>query len=239
MGKLTGIIRFTGKLGGLSIYEMNGQHIVRQAYGPDAETIRKNPNYKGLMERNQEFGNVSKAAKLLRSGFTSLLKELGDKNVHHRLTQTLLSVKNLDTESAKGSRHVGIGLSTKEGRSLVSGFSCSLTGREDETILSAGRKAIKKETFTLSWSPNLLLPKGGREIQLDLIWIKVDFNRHRIESAASEKTVLKPEGGKVVVTMPPILQGKDGFLFLALGVQYGRLDGSVIGKDRWKGLWLM
>ncbi len=239
MGKLTGIIRFTGKLGGLSIYEMNGQHIVRQAYGPNAETIRKNPNYSGLRERNQEFGNVSKAAKLLRSGFTSLLQELGDKNVHHRLTQILLSVKNLDTESAKGSRHIGIGLGTKEGRNLVSGFCCRVTGREDETILSAGRKAIKKETFTLSWSPNLLLPKGGREIHLDLIWIKVDFDRHRIESAASEKSILKPDGGKLVIPMPSDLEGKDGFLFLALGVQYGRVDGAVIGKDRWKGLWLM
>jgi len=239
MGKLTGIIRFTGKLGGLSIYEMNGQHIVRQAYGPNAETIRKNPNYSGLRERNQEFGNVSKAGKLLRSGFTSLLQELGDKNVHHRLTQILLSVKNLDTESAKGSRYIGIGLGTKEGRNLVSGFSCRVTGREDETILSAGRKAIKKETFTLSWSPNLLLPKGGREIHLDLIWIKVDFERHRIESAISEKAILKPAGAKIVVPMPPDLEGKDGFLFLALGVQYGRVDGAVIGKDRWKGLWLM
>jgi hypothetical protein len=239
MGKLTGIIRFTGRLGGLSIYEMNGQHIVRQAYGPDAETIRKNPNYKGLRERNQEFGNVSKAAKLLRSGFPSLLQELGDKNVHHRLTQALLSIKNLDTESAKGSRHVGIGLSTKEGRNLLSGFSCRATGREDETILSAGRKAIKKETFNLSWSPNLLLPKGGSEIHLDLIWIKVDFARQRIESAISEKAILKPAGAKIVIPMPTALEGKDGFLFLALGVQYGRLDGSVIGKDRWKGLWLM
>ncbi len=86
----------------IGINEMNGQHIVRQTYGPNAETIRKNPNYSGLRERNQEFGNVSKAGKLLRSGFTSLLQELGDKNVNHRLTQTLLLVKNLDTESAKG-----------------------------------------------------------------------------------------------------------------------------------------
>jgi hypothetical protein len=67
----------------------------------------------------------------------------------------------------------------------------------------------------------------------------VDFARQRIASAISEKAILKPAGSKIVVPMPPDLEGKDGFLFLAIGVQYGRLDGSVIGKDRWKGLWLM
>jgi hypothetical protein len=39
--------------------------------------------------------------------------------------------------------------------------------------------------------------------------------------------------------MPSDLEGKVGFLFLALGVQCGRVDGAVIGKDRWKGLWLI
>ena len=239
MGKLTGIIRFTGKLGGLSIYEMNGQHIVRQSYGPDAETIRKNPNYQGLRERNQEFGHASPAAKMLRSRFSTLLKELGDKDVHHRLTQVFLAIKNLDTQSEKGHRLVDIGLKTNEGRNLLSGFACRAAGRKDDAILSAGKQAIDNKVFSLSWSPELLLPKGGVEIWLDLVWIRADFANRKMASEALARTVLKKDSEPVLIPMPGTLEGKEGLLFLAIGVQYGRADGSVIGENQWKGLWVV
>jgi hypothetical protein len=239
MGKLTGIIRFTGKLGGLSIYEMNGQHIVRQSYGPDAETIRKNPNYQGLKERNQEFGQVSRAAKMLRNAFTFLLTELGDKDVHHRLTQVFLAIKNLDMQSNKGHRLVDVGLQTTEGRNILSGFACRAAGRKDDAILSAGKEAIDRKVFSLNWSPELLLPKAGVEIWLDLVWIKADFANRKLASEAMARTKLSKDNEPVLIPMPETLEGKEGLLFLAIGVQYGRADGSEIGENQWKGLWIV
>jgi hypothetical protein len=50
---------------------------------------------------------------------------------------------------------------------------------------------------------------------------------------------LNPASGLVDVPMPEGLGIEKGNLFLAMAVMYRRADGSLIGEDRWKGLWVV
>ncbi len=234
MGKLTGIIKFIGRFGLLSVYEMNGKHVVRQAYGPDGETIDKNPNYQGLRERNLEFGEVSKAGKLLRSGFLHLLQKLGDTTVHGRLTKVLNLVKNLDQKSEKGKRNVQNGLDNEAGRKLVSGFNCNGNGMFDPLILEAGRKAVVSKKIALAWSEQLICPKDCKEIHLELVWMKVDFDGMQNHSIASEMGELGPQKASLEIEMPEALPNEKGFLFLAIAVWYMRANGFAVGEEKWR-----
>ena len=67
MGKLKGIIQFTGQLDGLSFYEMNGKIIVRKTGGFDGEKIKNDTNYVRVRENSSEFAHCAEMGKYFRN----------------------------------------------------------------------------------------------------------------------------------------------------------------------------
>lgn len=76
MGKLKGIVQFTGSFNGLSFYELNGKIVVRKTGGFDGEKIKKNANYARVRENSSEFAHCAKAGKYFRSAIAACLLPL-------------------------------------------------------------------------------------------------------------------------------------------------------------------
>ncbi len=66
MGKLEGIIRFTGSFDGLSFYKSRGKIVVRRTGGFKGEAIKKQANYVRTRENASQFGYCCKVGKALR-----------------------------------------------------------------------------------------------------------------------------------------------------------------------------
>jgi hypothetical protein len=121
MARQQGILKFTGKLGGLSFYKHKQYGmLVRQSNPVSAERMRQDPAFARTRESASEFGMASKSAKLLRHGLLGFLKDVGTEQLDNRLMQHFLQLKNQDLESARGQRHVAAALARDA--SLLGGF---------------------------------------------------------------------------------------------------------------------
>lgn len=65
MAKQIGIFKIEGTLGGLTFYEQNGQHYVRQKSSLSKDQIKHDPNFERTRENNTEFGEASKLTKAM------------------------------------------------------------------------------------------------------------------------------------------------------------------------------
>lgn len=80
------ILKFKGKIGGLSFYQLNGKDVVRKSYGPSADVINTNPNYSSIKKNNKEFAGATQVSKLIRNGLGNIGKEFQDTYMASRLT---------------------------------------------------------------------------------------------------------------------------------------------------------
>lgn len=122
MAELKGLLKFTGKLGGLSFYEMNGKIIVRTPGGFDGEKIRNDANYVNVRNNASEFGRCSKFGGRLRRALQPFFKDLNDPQIHGRMAKMLYQVMKNDKQSEKGHRSVLCGLREAESRTVLRGF---------------------------------------------------------------------------------------------------------------------
>ena len=122
MGKLKGIIQFTGQLDGLSFYEMNGKIIVRKTGGFDGEKIKNDTNYVRVRENSSEFAHCAEMGKYFRNSLQPYLKQLHIPYVHNRVLGLFQELSRLDLVSARGKRSVINGLQSVEAKRVIERF---------------------------------------------------------------------------------------------------------------------
>ena len=122
MGKLKGIIQFTGQLDGLSFYEMNGKIIVRKTGGFDGEKIKNDTNYVRVRENSSEFAHCAEMGKYFRNSLQPYLKQLHIPYVHNRVLGLFQELSRLDLVSARGKRSVINGLQSVEAKEVIERF---------------------------------------------------------------------------------------------------------------------
>ena len=122
MGKLKGIMQFTGQIDGLSFYEANGKIIVRKTGGFDGEKIKNNANYVRVRENSNEFAHCAKMGTYFRSSIQPYLKQLCIPYVHNRVLGLFQEISRLDLVSLRGQRKVFIGLQSEEAKSVIERF---------------------------------------------------------------------------------------------------------------------
>lgn len=122
MGKLTGLLQFTGKLDGLSFYEMQGKIIVRKTGGFEGNKIKKQPNYVRVRENSKEFTQSARAGKYFRHALATYLRPLRILYLHNRVVSLFQQLTKLDTVHARGERRLFEGLQTQAGQQLVKDF---------------------------------------------------------------------------------------------------------------------
>ena len=122
MGKLKGIVQFTGQLDGLSFYEMNGKIIVRKTGGFDGDKIKTDANYARVRENSSEFAHCAEMGKYFRNSLQPYLKQLHIPYVHNRVLSLFQELSRLDLVSARGKRSVINGLQTAEAKEVIERF---------------------------------------------------------------------------------------------------------------------
>lgn len=130
MAELKGVLKITGKLGGLSFYKMNGKIIVRNPGGFDGEKIRKDEKYVNVRNNASEFGRCSKFGAKLRRALHPFIKDLNDPVLHGRMAKMLHDIMKMDTLSGKGHRTVQLGLQRAESTKILAGFLWNLADRK-------------------------------------------------------------------------------------------------------------
>lgn len=122
MGKLKGIVQFTGHIDGLSFYEMNGTIIVRKTGGFDGEKIKNSPKFVRVRENSSEFAQSARAGKYFRNSIALYLNQMRIPYVHNRIVSLFQEITKQDVVSSRGDRKVGIGMNTTAGMEAIRHF---------------------------------------------------------------------------------------------------------------------
>lgn len=177
MGKLKGIVQFTGSFNGLSFYELNGKIVVRKTGGFDGEKIKKNANYARVRENSSEFAHCAKAGKYFRLAIASSLLPLRIPYVHNHVLRLFQGILKWDTLNGRGQRTVSHGLLTPEGKKALLAFEFDKTQKfsryfpfKMEVDFTTGSLTVLN--FCAS---TLIAPKGADQVQLQLHVAKLDF----------------------------------------------------------------
>lgn len=230
MARLKGILPIVGKMGPFSMYYLNGALVVRRRAGPDAKAIQTNENYAGLHQHNVEFGRVSKASKLMRYGFRSLIKEMADSQIHGRMTNRLSTIKNLDP-APKGERTVEAGMLSpngipgKTGRALLHGFECNPYGSLDVTLLNKAKEALETGAFVVGYVDGMERLAMDQKLEIRVVWMKVDFKQETNHAFAENPLFVGVDLPFAISNMPEELAALGGTLFLVVAVRVMLKDG--------------
>ena len=172
MGKLKGIIQFTGSFDGLSFYESGGRIIVRKTGGFDGKKIKTQPEYARVRENGSEFGHVARVCKNFRQGLKPDLSRMGIEKVHNRLVSLFHDIMQLDTLSVRGKRTVVNGLQTPTAMELINAFELHPTEAFSRHFPFATSIDLTEGTLTVPhFVPNLLsVPVGTTHLSLQF-WV--------------------------------------------------------------------
>lgn len=193
MAKLKGILKPVGTLDGITIYKTGNGYVVRKAWGPDSARLKSDPAYKAIRHHQTEFGECTKAAKLLRDALMPILEGSLDNRVSPRLNKVMNSIKNLDTKSKPGKRTVSNGFATAKGRSLLKGFEFNIHGSIGKLLIKPYHINTKQQQIRfeeLNPKKDLRVPKGATHLVLQCGLAVLDFAAKR--SSLKEDSVVLP-----------------------------------------------
>jgi hypothetical protein len=167
MSKQTSLVKFTGKMGGISFYKQDGVHVARQTGGPAKERILNDPRFARTRENMSEFAGMAQAASSLTRIFAPV-KNLKDNKLRLRATRLLRSMMKLH-DGPRGQRDV---LITQHRASLLglelnvaSQFKTVFVGKFVATH-SADRKTATINMAELRANTMITAPVGATHFQL-------------------------------------------------------------------------
>lgn len=192
MGKLKGIVQFTGSFNGLSFYELNGKIVVRKTGGFDGDKIKKNTNYERVRENSSEFAHSARAGKNFRTAIASCLLPLRIPYVHNHIVRLFQGILKLDEVHARGKRTIHTGLLTTAGKKALLDFEF------DTTQTFSSFFPFKLELDFMVGALNVLnfcakqikAPKAAQQVRLQLHVVTLDFEHFTVPIQNSSDTVL-------------------------------------------------
>ncbi len=117
MSNQMSLIKFKGKMDGISFYQKEGKYVARKASGPSRERILKDPKFERVRENMSEFAGLA-----LASGSFSLtfapVKNLRDNRLRGRAAKVFRSIMVVDEASVLGQRNMLISQHRNELRTL-------------------------------------------------------------------------------------------------------------------------
>ena len=147
MSKQMSMIKFKGKMDGISFYQKEGKYVARKANGPSRERILTDPKFERTRENMREFSGLA-----LASGSLSLLfapvKNLRDTKLRGRVARVLRGIMVVDEGSLLGQRQVRLSQHRSDLKNLELNAQTplkSLLTAKAETSHSADRKTASVE----------------------------------------------------------------------------------------------
>lgn len=235
MAKNIGLIKFTGKLGGLSGRDTPFGNIIQTPGGFKSDRIKTEPRYQKTRQLYTEFGRCATLASLFKRNLDFYLKLLPDPYVYNHIQKWMTAIKECDNTSPKGERTVDKGLLTEDGKLLFSQFSFNRKRRFGFGGTTGYHANL--ETGTLNFqsfdTSRVKFPVGAKSIGLQFILMRVGFKNAKCSLASSEMVILDKGivlSNTLTATIPNGEEVLVGLLFLGFcnGEIWKRCDKTVL-----------
>jgi hypothetical protein len=233
MAKNKGIFKVQGKLDGYVFYRRNGKDIVQMAGGFDGERIKTEERYEKTRQLAGEFGHCASLASLLKRELAPFLATIPDPYVYNWIQQRLTMIKECDTDSPKGSKTVGKGLATAEGRRLLEGFSFNRHKGLGAVLYAPYDFNPEEGVFRISdFCPvrDFCFVKGVGVGGMQLVLLRVNFESGTCEQISSDLLVFEKDDVKKEVVFRAAIPVGEGVLMGLLFVGNGEI---VNDEMRW------
>ncbi|MFT3793780.1 hypothetical protein [Flavobacterium sp.] len=193
MAKNTGLIKFTGKLGGLSGRDTPFGNIIQTPGGFKGDRIKTEARYEKTRQLYTEFGRCATLSSLFKRNLDFYLRLLPDPYVYNHIQKWLTAVKECDVASPKGEKTVGKGLLTEEGKALFTQFSFNRVRRFGFGGTTGYGVGLANGTLTFASfdTSRLTFPAGANSLGMQLILMRVDFENAECVMTTSEMVVLE------------------------------------------------
>ncbi len=193
MAKNKSILKIEGSLDGMTFYKTATGHFVRTKGGISKDKIMRDPAFARTRENMQEFAHVTKSSSFLRRSIGGNLLKAKDNRVSNRLNSILTKIKKLDTQSARGERLVGNGITDPQGKLLLKGFDFNRHAPLWQVLLKDF--VLDTQTGVVSitqFAPaiDLNYPEGSTHVQFGLTAVQLDFTTQTSEHTQVSGNIL-------------------------------------------------
>ncbi len=163
MAFMNGNMGFTGSLGNISSYKMQGSDkiIMRTKGGATKDKIKRSPKFALTRENNSEFGGCAKMSKSIRTAIHPIC-HLADYNFTSSITSIVKKIQLQDTSHERGERAFYL----SQFRYLLDGFSLNKNTSFDAIIRYSFHPQLKRE----DGSVNIKIPDLIPNVNLNLAW---------------------------------------------------------------------
>lgn len=188
MGKLDGIIRFTGSFDGLSFYKLNGKIVVRRTGGFKGAAIKTQANYVRTRENASQFGYCSRVGKALRVALFPFVSQIRTPYLHNHVVSLFQQILKFDGISLRGSKTLLLGLASDEGRALLRGFEFNkaLSFKKVFPVPYSVLMAEGKFVVPVFKMAQVSFPAGATHIGLRFMLLRFDFESFDYRLQTSE-----------------------------------------------------
>ncbi len=232
MGRQIGLIKISGKFNDLSFYKSKDGYIVRTKGGASKARIKTDPAFARTRENNQEFAEINHSGKWIRISFRNITANESDALVVSRMVTQLSKVIKLDTINMRGSRKVGMGLSTNEGKKLLKGFNFNIASILSKVFKSNYQVDNASGVVRIpDFIPkqDLVCPASATHCRIESAWSEIDFISGAIHSSISPAVSLVMDLTKSNVVLSPVqVPTGVGILFVVLKVSFFQEINGVV-----------
>ena len=170
MARQSGPLKYKGNIGGIRHFKIKGLSgsFAGMAGGASADQIKNAPEFKRTRENMNEFGGSATAAKSVRVGLSSLMKQMADPQLTGRLTAIMKKINLEDQSEARGYRAILISQQSQYLKGLNFNkhinFDSVFTGKID-IVPEANRNGVAV-TVTFNPANNVNAPAGATHFRL-------------------------------------------------------------------------
>lgn len=233
MAKNIGIIKFTGKVGGLCGRDTAFGNIIQTPGGFKGERIKTEARYEKTRQLYTEFGRCATLSSLFKRSLDPYLKLLPDPYVYNHIQKRMAAIKECDTASPKGEKTVGKGLLTEAGISLLKSFSFNRKRHFGFAALSFYSLDMEHGRLALEHvdAARFKFPAGANAVGMQLIVMRVDFEAAECVMVCSDYSFLRKEENDVAMVLDAGIPDGDGIVIWILFVGFcGLKDEEVVWK---------
>jgi|SRR5690554_315377 len=229
MAKQGGIIFLKGTIGGINFYDRLGVPTAREAGGGfTREAIKNGENMVRVREINSEFGICSRVNKCFKQAIRPVLIGYKDGTLHSRLMTLFLDIKDCDSFSIRGQRHVALGMASSKGKDLLKAFS-----------FTPKRSALFPCKYEFNWANyefsvsgfkarEVGFPKDSHYMEVLVGLVRFDFETRQYEQVFEAPLVIDRDfsGDTFSISMSGIPGGSGALIAVARVSFYQTVNGE-------------
>ena len=206
MAKNLSLIKVEGTLDDLTFYKGTEGFLVRTKGGVSKNRIMNDPAFARTRENGMEFGSIAGSGKLLRTALGSMVFRAKDGKLTSRLVKVMGQLKNMDTVSVRGMRHVAEGLNHPNAAGLLEGFDFNARATLSTVLNTQVTVDVATGEVRLSsYQPleQMRSPEGATHFSLQAGFLRVDFASGAYELTQSEELVFPLVPGALAPVLTP------------------------------------